>query len=180
MEQNQSSFQKVNVELSWTASGLNIGKLNNFLTLDTSIGYTYFDSKGNGYHHTYDNIYFNFMAMMMYKKWMLMGQYWKCQNSLWGESLKKGTDMTALMLNYRFKNMQAGIGMTYPFASKFKEGNQRLNQTAPMESWKYVKETTQMFVLRFSYNFEFGRKHKSGNKELNNIDTESGILKIDR
>lgn len=180
MEHNQHSFQKLNFELSLTASALDLGRLKHFLTLDASVGYTRFDSKGKTYHYTYDNIYFNFMAVCMYKNWMLMGQYRRYQNSLWGETLKKGTDMTAFMLNYRFKNMQAGVGMTYPFASQFKEGNRRLNPVAPMESWKFIGETTQMFVLRFSYNFVFGRKHKGGNKEINHSDTESGILRTDR
>lgn len=179
-DQNQRAFQKINIELSFTASGLNISKLKNFLTFDASVGYNRFDSKGNEYHYSYDNVYFNFMLLFMYKNWMLMGQYRRYQNSLWGETLKKGTDMTALMLNYRFKNMQAGLGMTYPFASKFKEGSQRLNDKAPMESWKYIKETTQMFVLRFSYNFVFGRKHKAGKKDVEHSDKESGVIKIDR
>lgn len=180
MDQNQRSFQKLNLELSFTASALDLGRLKHFLTLDASVGYTRFDSKGKAYHYTYDHVYFNFMALFMYKNWMLMGQYRRYQNALWGETLKKGTDMTALMLNYRFKNMQAGVGMTYPFASKFKEGNRRLNPDAPMESWKFIGETTQMVVLRFSYNFVFGRKHKGGDKEINHSDTETGVLKTDR
>jgi hypothetical protein len=180
IDQNQSSFQKLDVELNWSANGIGVGKLKNFLTLDASLGYTYFDSKGNGYHYTYDNIYFNAMVMMMYKGWTFMGQYRKYQNALWGETLQKGTDMSALMLSYRLNNMQVGIGMTYPFANKFKEGKVRLTHNAPLQSWKQVKETTQMLVVRFSYNLEFGRKHQSKGKMMNNTDSESGIIKIDR
>lgn len=35
-------------------------------------------------------------------------------------------------------------------------------------------------MLRLSYGIEFGRKHKAGNKKLNNVDKESGIINTDR
>ena len=44
----------------------------------------------------------------------------------------------------------------------------------------YVRETGQMVVLRVGYTFEFGRKHKAGNKGLNNSDTDSGIINMQR
>ena len=37
-----------------------------------------------------------------------------------------------------------------------------------------------MVVLRVGYTFEFGRKHKAGNKCLNNSDTDSGIINMQR
>ena len=35
-------------------------------------------------------------------------------------------------------------------------------------------------LQRVGYTFEFGRKHKAGNKGLNNSDTDSGIINMQR
>lgn len=37
-----------------------------------------------------------------------------------------------------------------------------------------------MFILRVGYSFEFGRRHKAGNKSLNNTDTDNGIINMQR
>ena len=51
------------------------------------------------------------------------------------------------------------------------------NQTAFMAM--YTRRNLQA-VLRVGYTFEFGRKHKAGNKGLNNSDTDSGIINMQR
>lgn len=58
--------------------------------------------------------------------------------------------------------------------------NERISKVAPFRSETFVRETGQMVVLRVGYTFEFGRKHKAGNKGLNNSDTDSGIINMQR
>ena len=78
------------------------------------------------------------------------------------------------------RNFQAGIGVLFPFTNNYKVGKERISEVAPFRSETFVKETGQMFILRIGYTFEFGRKHKAGNKGLNNSDTDSGIIDMQR
>ena len=75
---------------------------------------------------------------------------------------------------------QAGIGVLFPFTNNYKVGKKRISEVAPFRSETFVKETGQMFILRIGYTFEVGRKHKAGNKGLNNSDTDSGIIDMQR
>lgn len=73
-----------------------------------------------------------------------------------------------------------GIGIMFPFTNNYKVGKERISKVAPFRSETFVRETGQMVVLRVGYTFEFGRKHKAGNKGLNNSDTDSGIINMQR
>ena len=68
----------------------------------------------------------------------------------------------------------------FPFTNNYKVGKERISEVAPFRSETFVRETGQMVVLRMGYTFEFGRKHKAGNKGLNNSDTDSGIINMQR
>lgn len=76
--------------------------------------------------------------------------------------------------------LEAGIGIMFPFTNNYKVGKERISKVAPFRSETFVRETGQMVVLRVGYTFEFGRKHKAGNKGLNNSDTDSGIINMQR
>ena len=84
------------------------------------------------------------------------------------------------MAMYTRQNRQAGIGIMFPFTNNYKVGKERISKVAPFRSETFVRETGQMVVLRVGYTFEFGRKHKAGNKGLNNSDTDSGIINMQR
>lgn len=180
MDENQRSFQKLNGELSLGLNGLDVGSLKEFLSLDVSVGSASFWSKGNNYYHTYRNFYYNLMGTLSYKRFILMGQFRKNQNSLYSETITKGENLTAFMGMYNHPKVQIGAGIMFPFTNNYRVGSERQSSVAPVTSWEYVKETGRMFIIRVAYNVEFGRKHKSGSKRLNNQDTESGIIKVDR
>ena len=66
--------------------------------------------------------------------------------------------------------------MLFPFTNNYKTGRERVSSVAPYTSWNYVREMGQLAVIRFSYNFEFGKSYRSAQKRINNSDNESGIL----
>ena len=110
----------------------------------------------------------------------VLGQFRKVQNNFFGETIKKNENQTAFMAMYTRRNLQAGIGIMFPFTNNYKVGKERISEVAPFRSETFVRETGQMVVLRMGYTFEFGRKHKAGNKGLNNSDTDSGIINMQR
>jgi hypothetical protein len=99
---------------------------------------------------------------------------------LYGETIHKGTDATLIVATYKKNNFQAGLMMMYPFTNNYRTGNERLSCVAPSISWDYVKEAGRLYIVRLSYNFEFGKKYKTKSKSLNNTDSESGIIKLER
>ena len=179
-DENQRSFQSLNAELMVGINGATLFGLKDFLTLYASGGYTRSWSEGLNYSHMYDEFYYSVMAQVQYKDLSLLGQFRKVQNNFFGETIKKNENQTAFMAMYTRQNLQAGIGIMFPFTNNYKVGKERISKVAPFRSETFVRETGQMVVLRVGYTFEFGRKHKAGNKGLNNSDTDSGIINMQR
>lgn len=179
-DENQRSFQSLNTELMAGINGATLFGLKDFLTLYASGGYTRSWSEGLNYSHMYDEFYYSVMAQVQYKDFSLLGQFRKVQNNFFGETIKKNENQTAFMAMYTRQNLQAGIGIMFPFTNNYKVGKERISKVAPFRSETFVRETGQMVVLRVGYTFEFGRKHKAGNKGLNNSDTDSGIINMQR
>ena len=179
-DENQRSFQSLNAELMVGINGATLFGLKDFLTLYASGGYTRSWSEGLNYSHMYDEFYYSVMAQVQYKGFSLLGQFRKVQNNFFGETIKKNENQTAFMAMYTRQNLQAGIGIMFPFTNNYKVGKERISKVAPFRSETFVRETGQMVVLRVGYTFEFGRKHKAGNKGLNNSDTDSGIINMQR
>ena len=179
-DENQRSFQSPNTELMAGINGATLFGLKDFLTLYASGGYTRSWSEGLNYSHMYDEFYYSVMAQVQYKDFSLLGQFRKVQNNFFGETIKKNENQTAFMAMYTRRNLQAGIGIMFPFTNNYRVGKERISKVAPFRSETFVRETGQMVVLRVGYTFEFGRKHKAGNKGLNNSDTDSGIINMQR
>lgn len=180
MDENQKSYQSLNGELMIGTNGATLFGLKDFLTLYASVGCTRTWSEGLNYNHTYNDFYYSVMAQLQYKNFALGGQFRKIQNYLLGETIKKSENQTVLMAMYTKQNFQAGLGVMFPFTNNYKVGKERISRIAPFRSETFVRETGQMVVLRVGYTFEFGRKHKAGNKSLNNSDTDSGIINMQR
>lgn len=180
MDENQKSYQSLNGELMIGVNGATLWGLQDFVTLYASVGWTRTWSEGLNYNHTYNDFYYSIMAQLQYKGFSLGGQFRKVQNYLMGETIKKSENQTVLMAMYTKQNFQAGLGMMFPFTNNYKVGKERISRIAPFRSETFVRETGQMLVLRVGYTFEFGRKHKGGDKRLNNSDTDSGIINMQR
>lgn len=180
MDENQKSYQSLNGELMIGVNGATLWGLQDFVTLYASVGWTRTWSEGLNYNHTYNDFYYSIMAQLQYKGFSLGGQFRKMQNYLMGETIKKSENQTVLMAMYTKQNFQAGLGMMFPFTNNYKVGKERISRIAPFRSETFVRETGQMLVLRVGYTFEFGRKHKGGDKRLNNSDTDSGIINMQR
>ena len=127
------------------------------------------------------NFYYSVMAQVQYKGLSLTRAVPESAEQFSSaKPLKKNENQTAFMAMYTRRNLQAGIGIMFPFTNDYKVGKERISKVAPFRSETFVRETGQMVVLRMGYTFEFGRKHKAGNKGLNNSDTDSGIINMQR
>lgn len=179
-DENQRSFQSLNTELMIGTNGADLFGLKDFLTLYATAGFTRSWSEGLEYSHTYNNFYYGVMAELQHKGVSLLGQFRKVQNRLYGETIRKNENQVVFMGMYTKKSLQVALGVMFPFTNNYKTGKERVSEVAPFTSETFVKETGRMFILRLGYSFEFGRRHKTGNKSLNNTDTDSGIINMQR
>lgn len=180
MDENQRSFQSLNTELMIGTNGADLFGLKDFLTLYASAGFTRSWSEGLEYSHTYNNFYYGVMVDLQYKNFSLGGQFRKVENGFYGETIKKNENQVAFIAMYTKNSLQVGCGVMFPFTNNYKTGKERISEVAPFRSDTFVKETGRMFILRVGYSFEFGRRHKAGNKSLNNTDTDNGIINMQR
>jgi len=178
IDQNQSSYQSMEVYPSIIFRGLTLFGINNFLTLSLEGGESCYWSNGKSYTHSYKNLFYNTQFMMSYKEFALLGQLSKNKNVLIGETIYKGENQTALLATWTHKRLQLGAGIMFPFTNSYKTGKERLSNVAPYTSWTYTKEAGQMMVIRFNYNFEFGHHHDTAEKRTNNNDNDNGIIKL--
>ncbi|BEG99678.1 hypothetical protein BSYN_19430 [Bacteroides sedimenti] len=168
---NQKSWQKLNTEAELT-----ISPIKDHLSVKLVTGVNYFDSKGNNYHHSYTNWYYRVEANASYKNWSAFFQAQNHENDFYGETLNYGENFHIVGLMYKHKQLCIGTYMLDPFVNDYKVGGENRNALAPSKNWKYIKESSQLFVLKISYNFSFGRKYQSAQKKLNNQDTDSGVM----
>ena len=180
MDENQKSLQLLRLHYSLALNGIDVGGLKNFLTLYAGGAYFEYWSNGNNYSHNYGSFSYNMSFMLKYKEFSFMGEYKKQYNRLVGETIHKGENITNFILTYTKNKLQIGAGMMFPFTNNYKFGSERVSVVASNTSWTYLKEAGQLGFIRLNYNFEFGKKHKSGQKNINNSDSDSGIINTSR
>ena len=168
---NQKSWQKLNTEME-----LSINPFKDIFVAKIVTGMSYFDSKGNNYHHTYTNWYMRAEANASYKNWSAFFQMQNHKNDLFGETLEIGENYHLFGIMYKHKQLSLGAMMINPFVNNWKAGSENLNASAPSKNWVYIKETSRLFAIQVSYSFNFGRKYQSSQKRLNNQDTDTGVM----
>ena len=77
---------------------------------------------------------------------------------------------------YKIKNLNVGAGMLFPFQPKgWSGGTKLLSKEVRKETWSFIKDNGNMFLLFLSWDFSVGKKHNAEGKTINNVDRETGI-----
>ena len=168
---NQKNWQRVAGRMMFR-----VGPIKDLLQFSFTGGVNHYLSKGNTYSHTYTNWFCEAQASLTYKKFSLMYQMNTNWNWFWGETMSGGENIQMIMLNYRHKNLSVGVGAFNPFTDNYKQLSENWNQYASYKKSNYIKESCRLFLVNISYNFSFGRTYKSGQKRVNNSDSDSGVM----
>ena len=81
-----------------------------------------------------------------------------------------------LAVYYKHKNLRVGVGAFNPFTDNYKVQSENWNKFAYYKTNNYIKESSRMFLVNFSYNFSFGRSFKTAQRKVNNSDNDSGVM----
>jgi hypothetical protein len=172
---NQNSWQMINPELEFK-----VGPIAKIFTVSATVGMNHFDSKGIDYHHVYNNGYYDIEMDAFYKKFILHFQINSLDRNLWGETVTaRDEKIHLIMLGYKITdNMSIAVGAVNPFTNRnsYKQPTINLSALAPSYSNTHFRESAQLFMIRFTWNFSFGRKYNSADKLLQNSDTQSSTL----
>ncbi|GHT27061.1 TonB-dependent receptor [Bacteroidia bacterium] len=169
---NQKKFQRLGTILS-----LSVGPVKDIVSFSLEGGVNRYFSTGNNYYHQYTNGYIGATIQAYYKNWIGYTSVNTRENSLYGETISMGESLNNIALYYTIKNCRLGLSMLYPYSDAWKAGSENLSDLAYSKSWTYIKENGRMLLLNFAWNVNYGKKHQSGQKKLNNSDTDSGIVK---
>lgn len=133
-------------------------------------------SRTNTATHTYTGIFGGINSNLFYKGFNLSMSFNSRHKDLWGESVSYGEDWSYVEAGYKYKEAKLSLGMSYPLKDYWSAGSKNMSKIAPSKQWTYIEENGHMLYLRFSWNMNFGRKYKAGQKTLQNADNDKGIL----
>ena len=172
---NQKSWYKINPELEFK-----VGPIAKIFTLSETAGMNHYDSRGVDYHHVYNNGYYTIEMDGYYKKFILYFRINSLDKQLLGETVVSRDEKGHLiMLGYKITDeMSVAVGAINPFTNRntYKNPTTNLSALAPSYSNSHFRESAQLFMIKFSWNFSFGRKYNAADKLLHNSDTESSTL----
>ena len=169
---NQKKFQQLG-----SVASLSMGPVKDILSIIVEGGINRYFSDGNSYYHQYTNWYIGCGLQASYKNWTFYSSVNTRENSLFGETITMGEALNNLGLLYQIKNCRIGVSMLYPYSNEWKAGREYLSSIAYSKSWTHIKENGHMLLLNFAWTVDYGKKYQSGNKTLNNSDTDSGVVK---
>ncbi len=168
---NQKNWQSLE-----SRATLRVGPIKEILQFSATGGVNHFMSNGNNYSHIYTNWYVNMDVSATYKKFTAVFGLQTNRNSFWGETMSGGENVHYLMVQYTYKNLALAVGAFNPFIDNYKVDEENWSQYASYKKRNYVNETSRMFMFKINYSFSFGRKYNSGQKRLDNTDSESGVM----
>lgn len=92
------------------------------------------------------------------------------------ETISYGEKNCMFQCLYKIKNFNVGAGMLFPFQPKgWSGGTKLLSKEVRKETWSFIKDNGNMFLLSLSWDFSVGKKHNAEGKTINNVDRETGI-----
>jgi hypothetical protein len=168
--ENQQSFQNLSGEATFK-----VKPWKNHLSLSVTPRINRFISNGNTYLHTYTMPEVRVNLDFSYNNWLANFTTITPPRSVYGEQLMKSDQMYTIMAGYKQPNWSVAIGVLNPFSGEYKTDNKNWSAINPVTS-KIHTTNNKSFLVKLSFNLNYGKQLKGGRKELNNTDTDSGIM----
>lgn len=157
---------------------LRYAAFNNKLVVSGSGSYNLFHAKSNLYANKRGFFYGNFALESYLGKFYLSAAISSRYNSLFAETVWYNEYSSSLNATYSWKNLKVGLTWEQPFQHG---GTNNRVETLNNVVHKVVRhsnsEAGNNILLTFSWHWNHGIKSKTQEVELNNKDTDAGILK---
>ncbi|MDU1903561.1 MAG: TonB-dependent receptor [Dysgonomonas sp.] len=169
--ENQKEHHHWNTEATFK-----IRPFKDILTIGITPGFNRYVSHGNNYRHTYTNKYIRANVDAMYKGFvftMMAGTSW---DWFYGEKMNEGETLYMMGVGYNKPNWSIMFGAFNPFGGEYKRYEENWSRLAPSKNEIFTDDLKQMFLVRASFNVNFGRQYKAGDRRINNTDDDAGIM----
>lgn len=140
------------------------------LTMSITPGVARYISKGNNYIHTFTHGYWNAEVNANYKKWIFNAFFASSFPYFEGETRYIGEVWQNINAGYKTDRFSILGGIINPFTKVWKSGEEVWSASIPSSSIVTSPSISKMLYLKISYNINFGRQYKSGNKKIENND----------
>ena len=147
---------------------LRVEAIPEWLTISGNIGWGRQISKGHRYEHTHDGMIGNWDVMLTH--WNFSLNYFGSINEkwLWGETITSSENFQIVVLSYKWRDWNFGIGICNPFMNNYKVPEENLNRYGGHYREGHLDMAESMPFVSLAYNIEWGRKNKNIEKRLNN------------
>lgn len=171
---NQKGFHRISLY-----SSLKTKIWGDNLVLSMYPGFRRYISEGNNYSHNYNIWRISASLDFNYKGWMTSFYIQTRGNNFTGETLNRGERCHTFSLGYNAKKWSFSVWTFNPFSKEYSQESIIRSVLAPKFSKVHTNDLGKgrLIAASFSINLDFGRQFKSGNKRLNNDDSDAGIMK---
>ncbi|SHF85738.1 TonB-dependent receptor [Dysgonomonas macrotermitis] len=169
--ENQKSHQHLMAQLT-----IRIKPFKDNLSVSFTPGINHYISKGNDYSHKYTNRYFRVNVDGSYKNVMGTFMYNTPWDYFYGEGSNGGERLHMLGLGYKRQKWSVMLAAFNPFGGVYEQKSENRAKLNPVNTRVSTENLTRMYVAKFTFNLDFGRKFSGGDKRINNSDTDSGIM----
>lgn len=168
---NQKAWHKFSAEINFK-----IRPLKDNLSISFAPGFNRYVSIAGNYTHTHSNPLMRLSIEGNYKGFI--ASFWMRTpwNHLWGENQETGERFHLISLGYKKTNWSASLISMLPFSKTYKQQSRNLGALTPSVSRIFSENLANKLLINITYNFNFGRQVKGGDRRLNNADNDSGIM----
>ncbi|MCD8079989.1 MAG: TonB-dependent receptor [Bacteroides sp.] len=169
--ENQRAFRNLGAELTFR-----LKPWKDHILLSVTPKVNRFISHGNDYNHVYTMKELRVNLDLCWQNWVANFTTITPYRYMYGEQLNKSDQMYTIMAGYKASHWSVMLGGLSPFTRTYKAHNENWSAVNPVRSDIHTRNMTQMLFVKCSFNVDFGKQVKAGNKRLQNMDTESGIM----
>ena len=168
---NQKGYHKL-----YSSLYLKLKPWKDYVSISLTPGYNYYISNGNNFRHTYSYWRLNTSIYGIYKKWSAGFEGYTRWNDFNGETKVLGEKYHTLNIKYTTPKWSLGLRSVNPFSTYYDQKVINYSKLLPSISHVYTDNMKGSFILTFSANIKFGRQFKTGEKRLENDDSDAGIM----
>lgn len=169
--ENHKGFHRLNLETS-----VQLLPYKEYLSIKITPFLNRYISQGNTYTHTHTNVGIRGSLMAAYQNWTFMAEMNTSNHTLWGETITKEEKLHSMMLGYNKEKWSLSAGVLNPFTKRYEQEVENISRLAGSRQVAFSTNLSPIVMVNVSFRLDFGRSYHSGNKAINNQDSDAGIL----
>lgn len=164
---------------TWAMTGIQWQIIPENFTITGMLSYNYYHNSNKYFTHHLHRLNLSLEADLTIGRWNFMAGYSSGQKQLEGEILTEDSPNINTSVRYHLGNWVFGLNATNIFQSYGKRRQvELLNKYRSYQQDLHIPSMSNMIGISVSWQFTTGRKYNAGRPNIDNKDTDSGIVKF--